>query len=155
MFLLFILPLGVMAQKSECGQLVNNEGKYCVDGHLFSGVCLSHYDNGIVRSRSIYLNGLPNGEWTWWWDNGRKQTEITLTIRNGYSYINGVVNNWYSNGRLRQKESYKNGLPHGDWYKYDLQGAIIKHGVYRYGEHISGDNISALVPASNLKYVKF
>jgi len=149
LFLLLILPLNLLAQKTDCSQIIKIEGKYYADDFLFSGVCLSHYDNGIVSSRAIYLNGEPSGVWTWWWDNGEKKKELTYTTKNGYYNISGIVNHWFSNGQLMQKEIFKNGLRNGDWYKYDLKGNVIMHGVYMYGEHISGDKVP--VPVSSLR----
>ena len=83
-------------------------------------------------------------------DDGPCSNINTLNFtQNGYYNISGIVNHWFSNGQLMQKEIFKNGLRNGDWYKYDLKGNVIMHGVYMYGEHISGDKVP--VPVSSLR----
>lgn len=146
---LLILPLYTVAQSNVSDKIIKKEGLYYLNDGLCTGVYLSHYTNGVVASKEGYFKGHPNGLWTWWWKNGQKKKEENYIYKNGCSYRDGFVYQWYENGKLMQKETYKDGLRHGKWYKYDKGGAVILKGTYRYGELISGDKVP--VPVSCLR----
>jgi antitoxin component YwqK of YwqJK toxin-antitoxin module len=149
--LLFLLSLNLSAQDIDCSRINKIDGKYYIDEYeiLFTGTCVSYYENGIVSFRASYMLGEPYGLFDWWYDNGQKSKEITYTYINGKSFINGKSYVWFSNGQLMIKEKFKNGLRDGEWFEYDSSGKQIKYGVYMDGEFISGDSIQ--VPHSALR----
>ncbi len=66
------------------------------------GVWTSHYANGLLRSRSTYVNGLEEGE-----------TEVFHD--NGMTYYTGF---------------YTGGKPSGEWVYFDAAGKELKRVVY-------------------------
>ena len=45
-----------------------------------------------------------------------------------------VVNTYHDNGKVKEKQKYKNGKKHGRWITYDENGAILKIVKYKKGE---------------------
>lgn len=89
------------------------------------------YDHGIIYQEETYKNGKLEGEQRTYFDNGQLRTTIIyqddlvwrvlvtndslgnkldeLTIDNG----NGVLNTYYSNGKIQSKTSFDKGTPNG------------------------------------------
>jgi hypothetical protein len=150
-FIIFLLSLNLSAQDIDCGWINESDGKYYVDENenLFTGSCVSYYENGIVSFRASYNNGDLIGLIQWWYDNGQKMKEITYINMDGMSVANGNSFEWFPDGQLMIKETFKYGLPDGQWFGYDSDGKLIKHGVYMNGELISGDEVQVTLSKSN------
>lgn len=63
------------------------------------------YDDSVLISKGSYKDGLHDGLWTYWYNNGQKKEE-------GH-YINGVRSGmwiqWYRDGELMWKGEWENG----------------------------------------------
>ncbi len=46
---------------------------------------------------------------------------------------NGGVKIYYSDGKIRETGTFRNGLKEGSWIEYNSQGGVVKNEVYRGG----------------------
>ena len=62
---------------------------------------------------------------------------VTKTIPNEpYEELNGVYEEYYENGQLKSKTSYKNDVPDGVWEEYYENGQLESKTTYKNGEYI-------------------
>ena len=62
-----------------------------------------------------FKNGIRNGDWTYWHENGMKRLEGSYL--NGFK--NGLWTRWYGNGVIATKYIYDNSAPNGkitEWH---------------------------------------
>lgn len=45
-----------------------------------------------------------------------------------------AVVTYHENGQVKEKGSYRNGVKHGKWKEYDVEGVILKMTKYKNGE---------------------
>jgi len=107
----------------------------------FSGENLCAYENGQHKVQGEYTNGLKDGKWTSWGENGIKKIELvymlgSLQTKTLFSpihyqkveqtnYTNGIEEIsiawiYFDNGKLKEKKSFKNKKRHGIatyWYQ--------------------------------------
>jgi antitoxin component YwqK of YwqJK toxin-antitoxin module len=85
-----------------------------------NGEYLELYANGKIKIEGQKKDGLRNGVWYSYFENGNKWSET--------SYINGqkngvsIVN--YPNGKIHYKGQYKNDKKSGNWYFYKEDGNL-------------------------------
>lgn len=85
---------------------------------------------------------LPNGQYCGfheeYWDYGMKNPK-ELTIYDEWGRKNGVQREWWSNGKIRVIEPYKNDMLEGHVYRYNNNGVCVYGGLFRldkrYGTH--------------------
>lgn len=65
----------------------------------------TNYPNGTIKSRQEFKGGKENGVSTWFFDNGKKELEITY--KKGVP--EGVSTRWYYSGQKESQENYVNG----------------------------------------------
>jgi len=84
------------------------------------------YQNGKLRMKGQILNGVRNGKWTAWDNQGRM-----LSTGN---YIDGIENGmwtvWYPKGVKRYEGMFKDGKRTGIWKFYNEQGMLTKEIEY-------------------------
>jgi len=90
-------------------------------------ITASHfYKNGKLRMKGQIFNGVRNGKWTAWDDQGRM-----LSTGN---YIDGIENGmwtvWFPDGVKRYDGLFKDGKRSGVWKFYDDQGLLLKEIEY-------------------------
>ena len=88
------------------------------------------YDSGQKESEITFKNGIPDGLVTSWYENGQKEGEGT--IKNGEP--DGLTTNWYENGQKSSEVTFKDGIPDGKatiWYE---NGQKKEDGTYKDGE---------------------
>ena len=77
-----------------------------------------------------YRNGLQDGEWTLWYENGTRASVD--------HYVNGLQNglhtSWYANGQKALEGEYRGGKRHGVWTQWDPNGLTSHRMVYRQGK---------------------
>jgi antitoxin component YwqK of YwqJK toxin-antitoxin module len=129
-------------------------------------ITILEYKRGYLVSRE-YVNrrdkeGLRQGKWVTFWDNGFIHTEGTYKadMKNGYfreyatdgklfkmfKYIDDVLQedaeeiarideraDYYDNGKLKIKAQYKNNVPDGIWREYSEDGKLEKGLLYKKG----------------------
>ena len=79
------------------------EGRY-KDG-LKNGKWEWWSENGKMDSSVTYKNGSKNGKWTYWYENGQKQEEIIY--KDGK--LDGLMTDWYENGQKEYEGTFKDG----------------------------------------------
>jgi antitoxin component YwqK of YwqJK toxin-antitoxin module len=86
-----------------------------------NGLFVDHFENGIIKEKGNYKNGMKDGLWETWFDNGQKEDSAFYINDN----LSGTRIMWHPNGRL-QLESYW-GKPDnriGKWTRYYANGQI-------------------------------
>ncbi len=96
------------------------------------------HDNGELQLECIYKHGLLNGYY--------KEYDREGKLLNAYKYVEGekqefvaeltkldVKTEYYPNGNVRVKATFKDDKPEGVWREYSEEGEIEKSYIYRYG----------------------
>jgi antitoxin component YwqK of YwqJK toxin-antitoxin module len=69
---------------------------------------------GEKKLEGYYKNGLKNGKWKWWSEDGKMNSSGTYKIGNqdgGWTY-------WYESGQKKEEGTYKDGNQDGGWTYY-------------------------------------
>jgi len=125
----------------------------------FTGNNLCEYGNGQFKSQGKFKDGIKDGKWTTWFENGQIQYEATykvgtLVVETKYLYyesgqieakeyykdeLDGKVTLWYEDGQIKAEGNYKDGKGDGKWIWWYEDGQIKSEKNYKDGECISGD----------------
>ena len=123
---------------------------------LISTPCLSETMDELVKRDGLYYeklsktlftgkvtgkeqgrikDGKKEGEWVEYWGNGQLMSKVSY--KNGKE--EGEWVGYHGNGQLSSKGSYKNGLWEGDWVEYYGDGTLYKRGTgtFKNGEKVS------------------
>jgi TonB family protein len=69
----------------------------------YEGFCKFYHPGGQPFFEGSYTHGVPDGKFTYWWENGTKSSEVY--------FVNGMADGawlvWESDGKLRSSFSYK------------------------------------------------
>ena len=113
---------------------------------LYSGIVYDSYTGtGDKKLEGFYRNGLKNGEWTWWNEDGG--IDSTGNFRKGLFY--GQWKFYHSNGQLKAIGNYRNGEGtnrdeygltahgrHGKWTFWHGNGLQASEITYKEGERV-------------------
>jgi antitoxin component YwqK of YwqJK toxin-antitoxin module len=136
LLLLFTVPTLVIAQENivssdELDFVLNANGTFIVqfEEKPFSGICQEYHSKDMVAERGHYKDGLRDGTWSYYDENGQLHMEST--------YMNGVkigVSRWSKNGQLVYEATYKEVEPDGSqecfsrsWYE---NGQLESEGTF-------------------------
>jgi len=100
------------AKRAPDGQLVNH-GTYTL-----------YYEGGQKELEGEYVEGVREGPWHWFYENGRRKAECQY--RDGQ----GVYTAYYEDGRLLQKGAYRDDQRTGSWVEYFESGSKAIEGDY-------------------------
>ena len=123
---------------------------------LISTPCLSETMDELVKRDGLYYeklsktlftgkvtgkeqgrikDGKKEGEWVEYWGNGQLMSKVSY--KNGKE--EGEWVGYHGNGQLSSKGSYKNGLWEGGWVEYYGDGTLYKRGTgtFKNGEKVS------------------
>ena len=123
----------------------------------YSGKILDLYDNGNKEKEGSYKDGIPDGLWTWWDENGLKEKEWnykkdgmvheTLYHRNSLQKLqetnykdgvpDGLVTAWHENGQKDEEGTYKDGVQGGLLTRWYENGQKKYERIYKDGKSIS------------------
>jgi len=93
----------------------------------FTGILYSNHPNGQVDSWQQFINGVGEGEWINYYDNGNYR-EIGNYDNNK---VTGPIKKYYRNGILKAEGNYKDWrIRVGEWKYYDEQGKLTKTESY-------------------------
>ena len=107
-------------------------------GEPWEGKFLYWYDlgNGIefdkLKEEIVYKNGLPNGEWVEYYEDG--QISHKGTYKNGER--DGTLIRFYENDQKSIEGNFINGIENGIWKYYSEDGKLWKEESYKDGELI-------------------
>jgi antitoxin component YwqK of YwqJK toxin-antitoxin module len=127
-----------------------SEGDFNNDQH--EGQWTIWFENGQKKSAGNYIANNLEGQWKYWYESGEKKSE-GIYIR---SNKDGIWNYWYKNGQLESVEVFKigiissskqyfkngalhytgeflNGMRHGTWTFYNVDGRVYFSGNYDLG----------------------
>jgi antitoxin component YwqK of YwqJK toxin-antitoxin module len=70
----------------------------------YTGKCYTQYDGGQLGMGGSYLDGKMEGDWIWWYENGKKKryTQYKTGTKNGKSIF------WYKTGIKKSEIIYDN-----------------------------------------------
>jgi hypothetical protein len=107
------------------------EEQWCqrvVDGKAVKDGIFIVYGPGASKIlQGFYRNGLQDGEWTMWYENGRPAA--IDHYRDGRQ--NGRHSSWYANGQKAIEGNYRDGRREGAWTRWDPNGRASHHQVYK------------------------
>jgi len=94
------------------------------------GQWIEYHDNGVVKSKGEFKNGLPTGEFLYYNENGKLQAK-NVFAENGYDAVTEIYS---EKGKVVAKGFYKNKKRDGEWQYFDEeQGMLILVEHYNYG----------------------
>jgi hypothetical protein len=98
-----------------------------VDGvPVKDGLFIAYADGGGKLIEGAYRDGVQEGEWTTWYENG--QRSAIDHYRRGVQ--DGVHVSWYANGQKALEGNYRAGKRDGVWTRWDPSGFTSKSETY-------------------------
>lgn len=91
-----------------------------------NGEVITNYENGNIKSKEMFLNGLLDGVSTYYHENGNLRAE-GLSIKNKSE---GVWAYYKETGELSSKQTYLNGVKHGDIHFYKENNIVFEKDTY-------------------------
>lgn len=90
-----------------------------------------YWSNGNLRQKGYLKNGLKNGEWRFYYDDGRDF--MVINFKDGLE--NGIFKKFdYRCNCLQKQGIYKNGLAEGEWEYFDKNGYLTRKEFYKNGK---------------------
>lgn len=99
-----------------------NKGLVYYNEVMFTGIAQRHYANETLAEEITYVNGVKDGTYKKWFDDGLLSFESSYT--NGKQH--GVTKSWWRNGKLRSESNYVNGLATGIQRQWYISGERLK-----------------------------
>jgi antitoxin component YwqK of YwqJK toxin-antitoxin module len=119
-------------------------------GKPFSGFVTENYLNGKPKTWITMKDGLANGQWQEWLENGKLRYNAYWKDGKGHglwqyfhdngmikyeeSYImdipNGISRQYYDNGQLKADFFWLQGKKQGVWTSYSETGVVLKTEIY-------------------------
>lgn len=103
--------------------------KYQMVNGLFEGEYTKYNDDGSVRSRTIYSEDNAIGKDQDYYKNGQLKSEQTFS----FGLLHGETLNYYPNGKLKSRKQYVNNSLHGEVELYNSSGTLVKKYNYKNG----------------------
>ncbi len=165
----YIIPISgdgysatVEAYQSEVKIRVNNELTYYwvkskkihstvggYSGLLLHGQFKSSYQDGQLKEKGHYKNGLKTGVWKQWHTNG--ELKEVLTYRMGR--LHGKALKYDQEGRLILSGQYKKGKRHGEHIIYE-EGKVSRKTIYKKGDELTPKEKKTKIKEPKDKVVK-
>ena len=86
----------------------------------FTGSVMEYYENGQLKFRENYKNGIVDGPHEWFHKNG--QLDERGNYKNGKE--DGVWEKYYENGELEERDNWKEGEQDGLWEYFNENGQL-------------------------------
>lgn len=120
----------------------------------FTGEFIEYSENGDIKGKGVFRNGLVDGLRIMYFENGGKSMERYYKAgQNEGSSIeyysngqvkqetifkggkeNGVLKAYYENGKIHAILNFVDGVQQGDYYEYSIEGKLIAQYYFRDGE---------------------
>jgi len=99
---------------------------------------IQYYNDGTIKQKGNFKNGVKNGKWTHYYQNGYIWSEgyFDNGLREGMSIV------YFNNGNKQYEGSYSSGKPDGKWSFYNENGEKLKVVLYKNGKIISTENLT-------------
>lgn len=130
--LFLIIQTGVLSGQNSCFEDFDIiDSIYYLDGTIFSGTYTCHDDNGVLRRRGYIVSGKLEGISEFFNSSGKLKETIQ------YRENQPVVRTFFrSNSNPAYKQSTLNGIEHGVWEKYYMNGQIKERLLFDNGKPI-------------------
>jgi antitoxin component YwqK of YwqJK toxin-antitoxin module len=92
------------------------------DTYVNDGPYVEYYPDGQKFAEGNYVAGVMEGEWNYWHPTG----EVCKTITFKKGKPEGTFEVRRADGTLESKQSFKNGIRHGEWVTYYEDGKTPK-----------------------------
>jgi len=141
-----LLSVGFPQTKMDINNLIERGGLLYApnDNKPYTGNVFNFYENGIEELNGRYRNGIKNGKWTWWNEDGG--TDSTGSYKNGL--MNGKWTYYHENGQIHGQgrfmdgdggnPSESSGIPsngrHGRWTFWHENGQKSEEKTYKKGK---------------------
>ena len=132
--------------KFDINNLIDRGGlKYAPnDDEPYTGKVFDFYENGQKKLDGNYRNGLMNGKWTYYHENGQIYVQGRFIDGDGsnLSELSGVPfngrtgrwNGWFKNGQKKSEGTYRNGNLIGKYETWFENGQKWYEGTFKNGE---------------------
>ena len=102
-----------------------------VKGVCQNGTAKGYHKNGVLKSIGTYVNGLPNGLFQQWDDQGRLLGQDKIEMGTG------TVRSWHENGRIEVEMMLVDNIQDGKTTVWDQDGNVIMDDYYIKGKKVS------------------
>lgn len=129
---------------------INNVELTTLEGKPYTGYLIENYPNGKPKTWITVKNGIANGHWQEWSENGKLRYNSYWKDGKGHglwqyfhdngklryeeSYImdipDGISRAYYDNGQLKDDFLWLQGKKQGVWTYYSETGIILKTEIY-------------------------
>ena len=109
----FLIPQQVLLENDT--SFSSRNGVLYAGEKPYSGFVHSFHANDSLKSQKGYLNGLLEGSYLEYWDNGDRQTEREYHLGEKV----GLHQGWYANGNKKYQYYFEKGMSsgcHKEWY---------------------------------------
>ncbi|MCS5421444.1 toxin-antitoxin system YwqK family antitoxin [Psychrilyobacter sp. S5] len=134
LLLILIISISLMSygKTIDKEQLQTRNGVYFETNQEtpYTGEAIAYYENGKIKFKGSYKDGLRKGEWIAYNENGKIKAKANF--KDG-----GKKGEWIAyneNGKIEGKGNYKDGGKKGEWVTYNETGKIEGKGNYKDGE---------------------
>ncbi|NJO86830.1 MAG: toxin-antitoxin system YwqK family antitoxin [Lewinella sp.] len=93
---------------------------------LANGQWQEWLENGQLRYNAYWLNGKGHGLWQYFHENGRLKYEESYIM----DLPNGISRAYYDNGQLKDDFFWLQGQKQGVWTSYSETGVVLKTEIY-------------------------
>jgi len=113
----------------------------------FTGILFSNHPNGQIDSWQPYIDGIGQGEWINYYNNGNYK-EIGNYEQN---LVTGPIKKYYRNGKLKSEGTYKDWrIWVGEWKFYDESGNLLR--TENFGKKGSIQEVKAYYQRGDISY---
>jgi antitoxin component YwqK of YwqJK toxin-antitoxin module len=113
----------------------------------FTGVLFSKHSNGEISSWQEYVDGVGQGKWINYYDNGNYK-EVGHYNNN---LVEGPIKKYYENGMIKAEGTYKDWrIKVGEWKYYDQNGNL--ESTKNYGEKGSIEEVQEFYDRGEISY---
>ncbi len=101
---------------------------YIENGKIYpDGKWTTWRENGRKQSEGTYKDGKEDGEWVDWWKNGNKMYK--RIFKGGK--LDGKFICWYNNGQKESEGTFKDGIKDGKWTEWYNNGNKRSEGTFK------------------------
>jgi antitoxin component YwqK of YwqJK toxin-antitoxin module len=145
--LMLVVGCGSDSIKLDINNLIDRGGlKYAPnDDEPYTGDVFELYEDGKKKLDGNYRNGLMNGKWTYYHENGQIHGQGRFIDGDGSnpSESSGIPFNgrsgrwkfWYENGQKSSEKTYKDGKQNGKWTEWYENGQKRGEGTFKDGKY--------------------
>ncbi len=104
-----------------------------VNNGLADGLWQEWFENGKLKYNAYWKAGKGHGLWQYFYDNGVLRYEETYVL----DIPTGISRTYYMNGQLKDDNLWLSGKKEGVWKTYSETGLLLKTSVYQDDKLIS------------------